>query len=195
MSSKRHPKKTKPKTQARRKHSSQSASRFYASGAEAAVAMEESADEYPEFREETLLEAAGEWILAKEFHRALAIYDRLLGEGCEEPETVGAYRAEALWDMGRVDEAREAIADLRARHPKDPGSWLYVAELLESKGELRASMQWFTAGVTHALGPSTPVTPASVDEAGRATEIEQLVIGRHRVRRLLGEPHDDCDDL
>jgi len=40
--------------------------------------MEESADRYPEHREETLLDAASEWTLAKEFQRALAIYDRRL---------------------------------------------------------------------------------------------------------------------
>ncbi|MDO0932014.1 SEC-C domain-containing protein [Streptomyces sp. DG2A-72] len=196
MSSKHRPKKkTKLKAQVRSKHAPQTTFRFYASGVEAATAMDESADQYPEYREETLLEAASEWTLAKEFHRALAIYDRLLEEGCEEPEMVAAYRSEALWDMGRADEAREAIADLRARHPKDPGPWHYVAELLESKDEPRAAMEWFTAGITHALGPGTPLTPASVEGAERAMEVEQLVTGRHRVRRLLGEPHDDCDDL
>ncbi|MEW2395108.1 SEC-C metal-binding domain-containing protein [Streptomyces sp. NPDC046862] len=195
MSSKRRPGKTKSTAQARRKHSSPHTSRVYTSGAEAAAAMEESADRYPEHREETLLEAASEWTLAKEFQRALALYDRLLEEGCTEPEMVEAYRAEALWDTGRVDEAWGAIAELRARHPKDPGPWQYVAELLESKDELRAAMEWFTAGITHALGPSTPLVLGSVEKAGRAMEIEQLVTGRHRVRRLLGERHDECDDL
>ncbi len=47
--------------------------------------MEEPADQYPEHREETLLEAASEWILAKEFQRALTIYDRLLEESCGNP--------------------------------------------------------------------------------------------------------------
>ncbi|MFC9914271.1 SEC-C metal-binding domain-containing protein [Streptomyces sp. NPDC127197] len=183
MSSKRHPRKTKPKAQARRKHSSQPASRLYASGAEAAVAMEESANAYLEFPEETLLEAASQWTLAKEFHRALAIYDRLLEAGCEEPEMVRAYRAEALWDMGRVDAAREVIAGLRARHPEEAGSWHYVAELLESNDEPRAAVEWFTAGITHALSPSTPLTPASVAGAERAMAVEQLV------------GHDDCEDL
>ncbi|MFB6556085.1 SEC-C metal-binding domain-containing protein [Streptomyces sp. NPDC056405] len=195
MSSKRHRKKTNPKTRERRTYESQPASRVYLSGTEAAAAMEESADRYPEYREETLREAASEWALAKEFHRALAIYDRLLKEGCEEPEMVRAYRAEALWDTGRAEEARTAIAELRARHPKDPGPWHYVAELLESKDEPRAAAEWFTAGITHAIGPGTPLTAASVEGAERAMEIEQLVTGRHRVRRLLGEPHDDCDDL
>ncbi|GGK86994.1 hypothetical protein [Streptomyces flaveus] len=77
--------KAKPKAQARRKHSSRPTSRFHASGAEAATAMEEPADQYPEHREETLLEAASEWTPAKEFQRALAIYDRLLEEGCGNP--------------------------------------------------------------------------------------------------------------
>ncbi|MEV0227229.1 SEC-C metal-binding domain-containing protein [Streptomyces sp. NPDC050704] len=198
MSSKRHSTKPKPKPKASAPGElspQPDSSRFYASGAEAATAMEESADQYPEYREETLLEAASEWALAEEFQRALAIYDRLLDEGCEEPEMVAAYRASALWDLGRADEARESIADLRTRHPKDPDLWRYMGELLESKDELRAAMEWFTAGLTHALGPSAPLTPESVRGAEHATEIEQLVIGRHRVRRLLGEPHDDCDDL
>jgi hypothetical protein len=161
------------------------------SGAE----LEELARQYPEEREELLLEAASAWSAAGEHERALVLYDRLLAEGCESPRLVEAFRVGALWDAGRVDEAREAARQFRARHPKDAGAWNMVAETFEVNGEPREAAVWFTAGLTHVLGAGAPLTVEMVEGAADRHGAEMLVIGRHRVRRLLEEPHDECDDL
>jgi hypothetical protein len=40
-----------------------------------------------------------------------------------------------------------------------------------------------------------PVTADAVEAARDGFDLETLVIGRHRARRLLGSPHDDWDDV
>ncbi len=150
---------------------------------------EDLARRFPGQREEYLIEAAGEWAAAGEYDRALALHERLLAEGCQDPHEVEAFRIGALWDAGREPEARAAAARLRARHPHSGGAWNWVAETFEAGGDLHTAHEWYTAGITHLLG-------AALDtRAVRASGIdaEQLFIGRHRVRRLLGLPHDDWD--
>ncbi|MEV7871726.1 SEC-C domain-containing protein [Streptomyces sp. NPDC088124] len=164
------------------------------SAAEAAAEMEADAERYPEAREELLHDAAGEWSAAGEHGRAVAVYERLLADGPAAPELTEAYRIGALWDAGREAEARAAATDLRRSRIKDAGAWNAVAELFEAKGEYRAAAEWFTAGITQALGATTPL--ASVGDRGTGDDdVDMLVIGRHRVRRRLGEPHDDGDEL
>ncbi|OLZ61205.1 hypothetical protein AV521_44130 [Streptomyces sp. IMTB 2501] len=86
-------------------------------------------------------------------------------------------------------------ARLRGQHPTDAGAWNFVAEMLETVGELHDAADWFTAGLTHLLGPATPLTRTAVEHAPDPSGIEMLVIGRHRVRRRLAQPHDDLDRL
>ncbi|MCH0562582.1 MULTISPECIES: SEC-C domain-containing protein [unclassified Streptomyces] len=153
---------------------------------------------YPEDREELLTEAAGAWCVAKEYDRALALYDRLLDPAdgaCERPDLVDALRIGALWDAGREERAREAAAAFRGRHPRDAGAWNLVGEAFESHGDDASAAEWYTAGVTHVLGAGTPVTADAVEVSADRFDLEMMVIGRHRVRRLLGAPHDDWDDL
>ncbi len=161
------------------------------SGAE----LEELAERHPEEREELLLEAASEWGRAGEHDRAIAVYGRLLAEGCDSPQLVEAYRIGELWEAGRVGEAKAAAARLRAAHPKDFGAWYFVGEMFETGEELRTAAEWYTAGITHALGPATPLTTETIEAAPDAHDLEMLIIGRHRVRRLLEQPHDETDDL
>jgi tetratricopeptide (TPR) repeat protein len=160
-----------------------------------AAELEALALEYPEEREEILIDAAGEWSMAGEHERALALYQQLLETGCEAPHLVEAYRITELWEAGQVEQAREAATRLRQQHPKDAGAWNFVAETFEANGEPQEAADWFTAGIAHLLGAATPLTLASVDAAADRYGIEMLIIGRHRVRRLLGQPHDDADEL
>ncbi|MGW3730706.1 SEC-C metal-binding domain-containing protein [Streptomyces sp. NPDC000851] len=168
------------------------AARMYATQAEELQTL---AREYPEDREEILLEAAGYWNDAEEYDRALALYQQLLDTGCEELHLIEAYRISTLWDAGRTDEARQAAARLRHQHPTDAGAWNVVAETFETAGELNDAAQWFTVGITHLLGPAASLTRATVEHSLDPGGIEMLVIGRHRVRRRLAQPHDDLDTL
>ncbi|UUU21016.1 SEC-C domain-containing protein [Streptomyces sp. DSM 40750] len=167
--------------------------------AQVAEECERLAEQYPEDREQLLLEAAGEWGGAGEHARAVALYERLLGqegdEAVEEPDLVDAFRISALWDAGRDEEARAAAAAFRRRHPRHAGAWNVVAEAFEARDENATAAEWFTAGVTHTMGVGTPVTVDTVEADSRSYDIEMLVIGRHRVRRVLGEPHDDWDEV
>ncbi|MEU5547679.1 SEC-C domain-containing protein [Streptomyces sioyaensis] len=157
--------------------------------------LEALARKYPQDQEEILTEAAEFYSRAGLHERALALYQQVLDAGCEEPHLVQAFRINTLWDAGRTGEAREAAADLRRRHPADAGPWNIVAEMFESADELHDAVDWFTAGVTHLLGPTTPLTIDAVHDAVDATGIEMLALGRHRARRHLGQPCDDLDQL
>ncbi|WP_225836489.1 SEC-C domain-containing protein [Streptomyces sp. NK08204] len=157
---------------------------------------EELAAHHPEDREELLLEAADAWGDAGEYDRAIAVYERLLDPGsggCAEPDLVDAFRIGLLWDAGRAEEAREAAAAFRRRHPRHAGAWNFVAEAVEAFDETATAAEWYTAGVTHALGVGAPVTVERVEADPQHYDVEMLLVGRHRVRRLLGEPHDDWD--
>ncbi|MGW0632240.1 SEC-C metal-binding domain-containing protein, partial [Streptomyces sp. NPDC002758] len=160
-----------------------------------AEGLEALARQYPEEREEILLDAAGCWSDAGQYDRALALYQQLLDGGCEEPHLIEAYRISTLWDAGRTSEARDAAAQLRRQHPTNAGAWNFVAEMFETAGELHDAAAWFTVGVTHLLGPTTPLTRTAVEDAADPDGIEMLAIGRHRVRRRLTQPHDDLDRL
>ncbi|MDX2935175.1 SEC-C metal-binding domain-containing protein [Streptomyces ipomoeae] len=167
--------------------------------AKVAQECEELAERHPEEREELLLEAADAWSDAGEYDRAIALYERLLDAetagNCSEPDLVDAYRIGVLWDAGRSEDARAAAAAFRRRHPRDAGAWNFVAEAFEAADETVTAAEWFTAGIAHALGASTPVTVDTVEADPHHYDIETLVIGRHRVRRLLGESHDDWDEV
>ncbi|WP_460064131.1 SEC-C domain-containing protein [Streptomyces sp. YKOK-I1] len=165
---------------------------------EAAKECERLAEQYPEDREELLREAADAWRSAGEPDRALALFERLLDPesgGCGEPDVVDAWRIDTLWEAGREEEARAAAAAFRARHPRDAAAWALVAEVFESVNETATAAEWFTTGVTHALGAGAPVTADVVADSRDSFGLGELLLGRHRVRRLLGEPHDDWDHV
>jgi tetratricopeptide (TPR) repeat protein len=164
----------------------------------AAQECEDLAEQHPGDREELLLEAAEAWGDIGEYDRALALYERLLDPragGCAEPDLVDAFRIGTLWDAGREEEARAAAVAFRRRHPRDAGAWNFVAEAVEAFDGTAPAAEWYTAGVTHALGAGATLTVDVVEADPQHHDVEMLVIGRHRVRRLLGEPHDDWDEV
>ncbi|TLS41422.1 tetratricopeptide repeat protein [Streptomyces montanus] len=165
--------------------------------AQVAEEYERLAGRHPEDREELLLEAADAWNEAGEYDSALALYERLLERGgddaVEERDLVDAYRISTLWDAGRDEEARAAAAGFRRRHPRHAGAWTFVAEAFEAQDATATAAEWYTAGVTHVLGAGSAVTVDVVEAHVQGYDVETLLTGRHRVRRLLGEPHDDWD--
>ncbi|MFD7164309.1 SEC-C domain-containing protein [Streptomyces violascens] len=168
------------------------AARDQHSPAAAVAELSALAEQYPEDREEILLEAATVWCEAKEYGRAVAVYDMLLAGTCEEPDMVAAYRIGALWDAGREDDFRRAARELRARHPHHWAPWHFVAETFEDAEDFHSAAEWCTAGISHLIGVGTRLTAAGA--AASHQDLESLLITRHRVRRRLGEPHDDWDE-
>ncbi|WP_037827151.1 SEC-C metal-binding domain-containing protein [Streptomyces sp. NRRL B-1347] len=157
--------------------------------------LEALARKYPQDQEELLTEAAEFYTRAGQHERALALFQQVLDSDCDDPHLIEAFRIDALWNAGRTDQAREAAEALRRRHPADAGPWEIVAEMFEVADHLHEAADWFTAGVTHLLGPATPLSVDAVHDAADGNGIEMLIISRHRVRRRLGRPCDDLDQL
>ncbi|GGS16835.1 preprotein translocase SecA [Streptomyces griseoviridis] len=150
-----------------------------------AARLERTAGLYPEDAEALLLRAAAHLELAGERPAATALYDRLLSSpgALENPSLVRALKASNLWEYGHEAEARAIIDGVRAASPRDPAPWIIVAESLEAHDELEAAHETFTEAARLLL-------PAG-QEPPYATH--PVLYGRHRVRRMLGLPHDDWD--
>ncbi|MEO3978238.1 SEC-C domain-containing protein [Streptomyces sp. CAU 1734] len=144
------------------------------------------AAQYPEDNEPLLLQSAAHLELAGDRERASTLYDRLLASDPEHPLLVKAFQAANLWEYGHEAEARALINGIRAAAPADPAPWEIIAETLESHDELEASHDCFTTALNLLL-------PSGDDEI--TYEIQSLLTGRHRLRRLLGRPHDNWDAL
>ncbi|WP_236245050.1 SEC-C domain-containing protein [Streptomyces sp. CC210A] len=148
------------------------------------------AEQYPEDREPLLLRAAAHLELAGDRPRATTLYDLLLtsAPSPENPHLVRALKAANLWEYGHEAEARAIITGLRALPPTDAAAWQSIGETLESHDELEAAHSVFTAA-------AEALAPHPVDERELSHPTQSLLIGRHRVRRLLALPHDDWDVL
>ncbi|MFI9171505.1 hypothetical protein [Streptomyces lincolnensis] len=152
-----------------------------------AARLERTAGLYPEDAEALLLQAAAHLELAGARPAASTLYDRLLSSrvSLENPYLVRALKAANLWEYGHEAEARAIIEGVRAASPRDPAPWVIVAEALESHDELEQAQETFTEGARLLL---TGVTDPPYST-------HPLLFGRHRVRRMLGLPHDDWDAL
>ncbi|WP_424213633.1 SEC-C domain-containing protein [Streptomyces sp. BI20] len=141
------------------------------------------AHRHPEDREPLLLRAAAHLELADARDRAATLYDNLLADAPDQPHLVKALQAANLWEYGHEAEARVLISGIRAAAPADPAPWEVIAETLEAHDELDAAHEAFDAAVDLLVHEDQPLTRATT----------ALLTGRHRVRRLLGLPHDDRD--
>ncbi|MEV5435923.1 SEC-C metal-binding domain-containing protein [Streptomyces sp. NPDC052682] len=152
-----------------------------------AARLERTAGLYPEDAEALLLRAAAHLELAGDRPAATALYDRLLSSTADldHPHLVRALKASNLWEYGHEAEARAIIEGIRTAAPRDAAAWVIVAESLESHDELESAHETFTEAVRLLL--------TDVPEPPYATH--PLLFGRHRVRRMLGVPHDEWDAL
>ncbi|MEU6090555.1 hypothetical protein ABZ865_27855 [Streptomyces sp. NPDC047085] len=152
-----------------------------------AARLERTAGLYPEDAEALLLRAAAHLELSGDRPAATALYDRLLSDpaALEHPHLVRALKASNLWEYDHEAEARAIIDGIRTAAPRDPAPWVIVAESLEAHDELEAAAETFTQAARLLLTDAT--------EAPYPTH--PLLYGRHRVRRMLGLPHDDWDTL
>ncbi|WP_326630038.1 SEC-C domain-containing protein [Streptomyces sp. NBC_01318] len=143
------------------------------------------AAQYPDDREPLLLRAAAHLELAGERTRATPLYDELLAADAAEPYLIKALKASNLWEYGHEAEARAIIEGIRAAGPLEPGPWQIAAETLESHDELESAHDFLSTALTLLLAPGEEVPYTT----------QSLLIGRHRVRRLMGVDHDTWDDL
>ncbi|MGW1001586.1 SEC-C domain-containing protein [Streptomyces sp. NPDC002520] len=152
-----------------------------------AARLERTAGLYPEDAEALLLRAAAHLELSGDRPAATTLYDRLLSDAAslDDPHLVRALKASNLWEYGHEAEARAIIDGIRASAPRDPAPWVIVAESLESHDELEAAAETFTEAAALLL----------TDAGDPPHSTHPVLFGRHRVRRMLGLPHDDWDTL
>ncbi|MDQ8705694.1 hypothetical protein RCO28_24825 [Streptomyces sp. LHD-70] len=141
------------------------------------------AAQYPEDAEQLLLHAAAHLELSGERERATTLYDDLLAGTPRHPSLIRALKASNLWEYGHEAEARAIIDGIRTTAPREPSPWVIAAEALESHDELQQAHEVFTEAVTLLISEAGPTPPDTLP----------LLLGRHRVRRLLALEHDTWD--
>ncbi|MFM9366929.1 hypothetical protein [Streptomyces sp. Da 82-17] len=141
------------------------------------------AAQYPEDAEQLLLHAAAHLELSGARDRATTLYDDLLARTAKQPALVRALKAANLWEYGHEAEARAIIDGIRITAPRYPDPWVIAAEALESHDELQLAHEVFTEAVTLLIASTGPTPQDAVP----------LLLGRHRVRRLLALDHDTWD--
>lgn len=77
---------------------------------------------------DTLVSLSGEHILAKEFSKALKVADRAINLAKSDPMAWGN-KAEALYELGRSEEAVECILKAQNMDPTDDETWYQKARI------------------------------------------------------------------
>lgn len=125
-----------------------------------------------------LVLAAEEWRQAGRPDTALDRFRSALEDGGEVAIDPRAGIADTLFELGRLEEARSVIAEIRAEG-WNPATALTIAETLVAYRDLEAAHEWATDGVL-ACPPDAAIR-------------EALLRTRYRIRVDLGLPEDDLD--
>ncbi|TYB50040.1 tetratricopeptide repeat protein [Actinomadura chibensis] len=166
-------------------------------------------------RANVLLRAGEQWQHAGDHGKAAELYRKALDDGGETYGDPRAYLADALFELGRADEARALVEQIRADRPRDPEVYRAVAEVLYAQGDATGAHEWATSGADVILalrdravgtgiggGPDEPpapgadtLTPGPDDVALAEDSLEALLRLRYRARIDLGRSEDDYDAL
>lgn len=166
-------------------------------------------------RANVLLRAGEQWQHAGDHGRAAELYRKALEDGGEVYGDPRAYLADALFELGRADEARRLVDQIRADKPRDPEVYRTVAEVLYAQGDASGAHDWATSGADVVLAlrdravgtgigdPDEPpvaddeasLTPGPDDVALAEDSLEALLRLRYRARIDLGRKEDDYDAL
>ncbi len=102
--------------------------------------------------------------------------------------------SQVLWQLGRIDEAADAVRSVLALDPAHHVAWLFLGELCQAKDDRLGALRAWFQGVTRAqsagkwLGPET-TDPAILDAVLK--NIERLRLGR---REYLFESYRQVRD-
>jgi thioredoxin-like negative regulator of GroEL len=151
----------------------------------AAVRMSELAQKAePGLRAESHLRAGEQWMMADDPQRAADEFTAAIDDGGPTFADPRVYLARALLALGRDAEANRLLAGLTAeRETTSPRTCDLLAELMAEQGDLRAALDWATAGVESCL------------ERGEDAELQLLLRLRYRIRVDLGLGEDDYDRM
>lgn len=148
--------------------------------ADKARLLEEELEDYPDERDDLLLEVAHAWREAGNHDRAIELLTEAAELGGEEGATARVSLAEVLFDLDRGDEARAQLEALRREPLDSPEPFDLAADLMRKRGEFEEALMWFDLAVAQ----------LDADEVTRS----YITVGRRQVRRRLGLPPDDLDD-
>lgn len=167
-------------------------------------------------RANVLLRAGEQWQHAGDHERAAELYRKAIEDGGETYGDPRAYLADALFELGRADEARTLLDQIRADSPRDPEVYRAVAEVLYAQGDASGAHEWATSGADVVLalrdravgtgmgggpdeapasGDADSLTPGPDDVAIAEDSLEALLRLRYRARVDLGRGEDDYDAL
>ncbi|TDB95004.1 tetratricopeptide repeat protein [Actinomadura sp. 7K534] len=159
-------------------------------------------------RANVLLRAGEQWQHAGNHAKAAELYRRAMEDGGETYGDPRAYLADALFELGRPEEARTLVDQIRADKPRDPEVYRAVAEVLYAQGDATGAHEWATSGADVVLalreragvgsggggGAAEPI-PGPDDVNIAEDSLEALLRLRYRARIDLGRGEDDYDAL
>lgn len=135
------------------------------------------------------------------FDAALRYADRAISAFGEREDSKSAaaraLHARILFRTGHEDEAMAELEPLRPVLTRYPDAAAYVTSALAIVGRNQLAEEWLTdavkAGMAARAGsPGKSLEPTSAEDAG---QLFFLLQQRHRIRHLLGLPHDTNDNL
>lgn len=132
-----------------------------------------------------ILVAAGDLLgRAGDHAGALGLYQRAAELGTSEGPDAHAYAVDSLFQLDRPAEARGLSETLRRGRPDRVDTYLAMATVWESHGDLKQSLGWSNRGI--ALAEEVDGPPA---------DLGLLCLARWRVRHALGMDPDEYDEL
>lgn len=132
-----------------------------------------------------LLVAAGDLLgRGGDLPGALRLYQRAAELGTSEGPDAKAYAVDSLFQLHQPEEARLLSETLRRGRPDRIDTYLAMATVWESHGDLLQSLAWSNRGI--ALAEETDGPPA---------DLGLLCVARWRVRQSLRMEPDEYDEL
>ncbi|WP_089336957.1 hypothetical protein [Blastococcus mobilis] len=137
-----------------------------------------------------LLVSAGEHLSAAgDQEAAVEMFRRAASSRGHVPPDVRCYLHHGLLEVGDLDAAHQVAEELRREGPVDGDVYLFIGEDYELADDLREAHRWFTRGVFRSV---KRIEDGDDDAAENAVG---LMMARSRVRRSLGLPLDEYDEL
>lgn len=131
-----------------------------------------------------LVAAGGQFRFADDPQRALDVLWRAHECGGWEDLDPRAVIVDVLLDQGEHARAQEVSEQVRKSRPRDGGTYLYLGELWEDKGETKRALGWLMRGIMLAEQGGPP-----------QGDLDMLCLGRWRIRQQDGQEPDGYDEV
>lgn len=156
---------------------------------DAARSFEADLVDHPDERGEILVEAAYQWRTAGEHEHALVLLGEATALGGEDGAVARVELAEAMFALGRDDDAVAALAQLREQRPSSPMAYQLAAELMNERGAHQEALTWINMAVSR-------LDDEELEQRHEPepTHTNALLGYRRRIRQTIGLPADEFDE-